>query len=318
MEGDKHTGRTDPLVTSNVSGKQDRDDNADDIERHKKELLDVNSFFQEYRRTLAIRIILTFAIIFLLILELVFNKTIYESFEVGFVKSIQSTIGFEKGDIPFLNTISSFLNPYWIFLVLTHIMFTIYFGVNAIFGAKIMLCSLVVFSISKILNLVHREPRPFWGGEEIVGYGCNATFANPDLSLITIMFFFGYTQHCFSRRYFDSTTNFLQRNIFRIIGLTLVISLSLLKLASGELFITQIVIMFVYSYIFLYVAEYLDESIDIVIERSTFRATVDNKFILNYFLIILLALVMEIMLFIDDNTDMYSHMTYLHNFVIMA
>ena len=223
---------------------------------------------------------------------------------------------------PIIGILSHLFQPYWIFMIITHVMFTIYYGVNAILGAKIILSSLVVFSAAKILNLLHREPRPFWmesnSDKPILGWGCNPTFANPDLSILAVMFFSGYVSHCFRRRGYEKGTSFLKKHIFTYFGAIFCSIIVVVKLISGELFFTQIFIFIIYTSFFQYLIRFFDEPIDKIIERSTFRAHLENKYILNYFLVVLVILVVEIMLFVDDDTESYKHMTYLHNYVSMT
>lgn len=219
----------------------------------------------------------------------------------------------------FVTFMSELFKPYWVFMIITHLMFTIYYGVNAILGAKIILSCLVVFSAAKILNLLHREPRPFWmenkNDKSILGWGCNPTFANPDLSILPLMFFAGYVSHCFRRRGYDKGTSFFKQHLFTYIGAIACFVIIFVKLISGELFFTQILILIIYTSFFQYLIRFLDEPIDKIIERSTFRAHLENKYILNYFLVVLVILVLEIMLFVDDDTESYKHMSYLHNYV---
>lgn len=211
-----------------------------------------------------------------------------------------------------MHFLAQIADPFWAFLFLTHCMLTIYYGIDAIFGTKIILTCLVSFSASKILNLFYQEPRPYWSQPSpsqdpskpptsIIGYGCNSTFANPDLGLITLLFFFLYTQYCFSRRFYQRQSSFLRRYLFSAIGILIVTVLSIMKMIQGQLYLTQIIIYVIYANVLLYLASYFDETIDRIIERTTFRATIDNRYILNYFLFILLILVLEIMPFIRDN-----------------
>ena len=57
-------------------------------QRRQKDIEVVNSVFLTYKRNLEFKIVIAFAIIFLLILEVVFNKSIYETFEIGLIKNI--------------------------------------------------------------------------------------------------------------------------------------------------------------------------------------------------------------------------------------
>jgi hypothetical protein len=222
----------------------EKSEKIDDEIQASKSYQDIDDFFASYRRNLAIRIIFGFATLFLLILELVFHRTIYNSIERDWIFNIQKF--FSTNSITNKNFIvtsmSELFKPYWVFMIITHLMFTIYYGVNAILGSKIILSCLVVFSAAKILNLLHREPRPFWmenkNDKSILGWGCNATFANPDLSILPIMFFAGYVSHCFRRRGYDKGTSFFKQHLFTYIGAIVCFLIIFVKVISGELFFT--------------------------------------------------------------------------------
>lgn len=66
----------------------EKSDKIDDEIQASKSYQDIDDFFASYRRNLAIRIIFGFATLFLLILELVFHRTIYNSIERDWIYSI--------------------------------------------------------------------------------------------------------------------------------------------------------------------------------------------------------------------------------------
>lgn len=61
---------------------------ATEEEERKKELNEINNFFMEYKRNLAMKIVAAFGVVFLLILEVVFEKLLIDQLEKNMIVSI--------------------------------------------------------------------------------------------------------------------------------------------------------------------------------------------------------------------------------------
>jgi hypothetical protein len=85
----KNSDKKQDNIDKNQSLVEDNDNMEAEAELVEKDTIqDIDAFFKSYRRNLAIRIISGFAVLFLLILELVFHRTIYSNVERDWIYNI--------------------------------------------------------------------------------------------------------------------------------------------------------------------------------------------------------------------------------------
>ena len=80
------------------------------------------------------------------------------------------------------------------FLIMTHILCTLYVAFDAFLASKLLYIMMIVIYIVSVVQIFYAGPRPFWSSDDILTSYCLPSYAHPHLGLILMLFmpFYGY------------------------------------------------------------------------------------------------------------------------------
>lgn len=266
---------------------------------------DFSNHMTVFKRRFTIKVILTLFTIFGIFFQAFFYSNFYMD-ENKLISSVQSAI-FGEDDVSMTMRVLSYLiQPFYIHLLILHITMSIYYNVDPIIGAKLMVNNLILFSMTKLIMLFHQEPRPYWLNTDnpkfqVDGYGCIQTYSDPDMSVIQLM---------------GASVNFLivDAQLKRLksqltipsfipyVGFGLALVVYIILYIGGEAYLSHFVICIIYTLVFANFITLIDPQVCKLIRMCTFEAKKYFSLQINYFLLFLIAVVTEVLLLMGYNS----------------
>lgn len=266
---------------------------------------DFGDHMTKFKRRFTVKVALALFTIFGIFFQAFFYSNFYAD-ENKLIASIQSVIFGEDDVSNTMRVLSYIIQPFYIHLLILHVTMSIYYNVDPIIGAKLMVNNLIVFSMTKLILLFHQEPRPYWLNNEnpkfqVDGYGCIQTYSDPDMSVIQLM---------------GASVNFLivdaqlkklksQLTIPTFIpyaGFGLALIVYIILYIGGEVYLSHFVICIIYTLVFANFITLIDPQVCKLIRMCTFEAKKYFNFQINYFLLFLIAVVTEVLLLMGYNS----------------
>jgi hypothetical protein len=258
----------------------------------------------KFRKTFIIRIVFGLLAFFAILFQIFFYSMFYHE-ENKLIVDIQSVL-LSDDRSTILRILSYIIQPFFIHLAIMHVVLTIFYSTDCILGLKLIVNNLIIFSLNKIVLLLHQEPRPYWINPEnraqsVDGYGCVTEYSNPDMSVIQLL----VTSVNFLLM--DTQLKKLRTALYippmvpyacLICGLFVYVILYI----GGEIYLSHFVIMVIYTYLYYQILAMLNPWVSIVIRKCTFEAKESFKGRINYFMLFLISVVGEAVLLIGYNS----------------
>ena len=158
----------------------------------------------------------------IIVVERVIYKFITDA-ENTVIKSLQQSLNIIANSDPsgFYQFIAYLSDIRYFFLMNTHIYIVLYFGIDAFLATKIMLMHYLGLFLCYFLQIIYRNPRPFWVDSGIVSYSCDGDFLLPNDFFFSYLFLFLYIFYNFRRKKLaasDNTNESYMRTITEIKG----------------------------------------------------------------------------------------------------
>lgn len=138
----------------------------------------------------------------IIVIERVVNKFITDK-ENSLIKSLQKSmnISYDRKNPPeFYQFISYVSDIRYFFLINTHIYIILYYGIDTFLATKIMFMHYIGLFLCYFLQILYKNPRPFWVDQEIVSYSCDGDFLLPNDFFFSYLFFCLYVLYNFRRK----------------------------------------------------------------------------------------------------------------------
>ena len=100
----------------------------------------------------------------------------------------------------FLRLLQGFSEFRWQFLLLTHVLVSLYVGVEALLTAKLIYTTMASIYLISLLQMFYGGERPFWDSSDILCSSCLAGYSHPTLGLVLALFVPYYFFYCWRKR----------------------------------------------------------------------------------------------------------------------
>lgn len=154
----------------------------------------------------------------IIVVERVIYKFITDA-ENSAIINLQASLNIVQtnGDPPgFYQFIAYLSDIRYFFLMNTHIYVVLYFGIDSFLATKIMLMHYLGLFICYFLQILYKNPRPFWVDSRIVSYSCDGDFLLPNDFFFSYMFIFLYIFYNFRRKKTETSTESFMKTIAEI------------------------------------------------------------------------------------------------------
>ena len=279
--------------------------------------------YEHYKKQRVFQVILVSIIIVLVFIQLCFSVRIYKSIEKKWIIKLQSTLNINDKSMSILNQISVIDSEHINILILMAI-FTFMYGYDYMIGMGVLCKYLLGMIFFKWIAYSMQDPRPFWLGElgpdrkltkEIVGYRCDATFGMPDLTITQLFWFLVNFQDIIKKS--QIKIEMVIDKIY-IYGFSFIlISSFIIKYICGQLFILQGVMAILLCLILAQASKYMTPYIRKAIERCTVGASLDKRYILRYYISLMIIAIVDVVLIITNDSYDHKQLKYLENLVYL-
>jgi hypothetical protein len=279
--------------------------------------------YQGYKRRRAFHVVLVSVILVLVFIQICFAVRIYRSVEKPWLKSVQDTLKLNNGTVGWLN-MANIVDSEHVNVAIMMAIFTFMYGYDYMIGMGILCKYLLGMITFKFISVLMKEPRPYWintldPGQvkmEIIGYRCDPTFAMPDLAVVQLFWFAINFRDILNKS--QIKLRMVVDKVFFWGAICVMSVLILIKYISGELFIMQASMTLLLGFIMLHASKYLTSYLRKAIERCTVGASLERKYILRYYILLMLIAIGDIILIITDDTYDHGQLKYIENLVSSA
>lgn len=277
--------------------------------------------YQGYKRRRAVHVIIVSIILVLVFIQICFSVRLYRKIEKPLIQAVQKFLSINDAPAAWLEYISVVDSEHVNVAVLMAIL-TFMYGYDYMIGMGIMCKYLLGMIAFKFVSVTMKDPRPFWIDSleptkylnEVVGYTCDATFAMPDLAIIQL-FWFAIN--------FRDIIHKSQIKMYMVIdkifiwgALLAMMAIFVVKYISGVLFIAQAVMSLLLGFILLLASKYMTSYLKKAIERCTVGASLERKYIIRYYVLLMLIAILDIILLMTNDTYDHGQLKYVENLVI--
>jgi hypothetical protein len=264
----------------------------------------IELYLKSYKRKFLGKLFFGLLLVLALFFQIFFYNNLYP-FENDLIASLQ-TLLLPAQPSQLLIWLFRFVKPFYVNLLVLHLIMGIYYGTDAILGMKLMVNNLVCLSLNKIILLIHQDDRPYWNNPsaqptQVQGYGCMTTFSNPDLMIMQLVMI--------SLLIVDSNRQLAQvksdtkiSNIFPTIGLVSALVLFLLNYIGGEVFLVSLITIPIYCIVLMLVMKAIDSKVSKIIRKNilgTNRQFWSSN--ISHLLILIITMVAEVLFLLGDN-----------------
>jgi len=246
--------------------------------------------FERYKRVLRKRVIWSFIVMFVVLMERIFASYMRED-ENALVVWLQKFAGitYEHGiDAWYFKPIIFLEDAQQLMLLVGHFFIFVYYLESAITSLKIMYIHLNALALVTLSQMLFGDPRPFWDDERIAAVACPNSFTFPSYSAFCILFLFLYSLHCI---YVDEAEEDWTPGeliaIYLFIGVFAVFSF--LKVLGGLDYLSQMFLASFYAILIYYPCVFFDKTITVLIEKSSINVASAKRYSI-YWLVYLLML----------------------------
>ena len=266
---------------------------------------------RRYKRVLLVRVVGSFLLVFLIILERIFSDYTHR-LEQGIVDDVQERFGIHTyNDIPGMFRLTHEFK--YTGLVFTHIYFSLFFGANALITLKCLLTHFNAMVVVSNLEILFGESRPFWDDSGIIGVVCDPSYAFPSFSIFTVTFFLLYASHCWSTDDDDESTSKWLRAVKWILLTVFMLVYCFSSLIMGLNYPTQILLALLYSVLVYFAANFFDKNINDLVMKSSIQ--IDSAKRLSIYWLVYLILLAGASATIYTSADIYLGIARMKNFV---
>lgn len=278
--------------------------------------------YEGYKRRRAFHVVLVSVILVVIFIQVCFSVRIYRAFENKIIFDLQDFLNINKSPMKFLSDVT-YVDSEHINTLILIMCFTFMYGYDYMIGMGILVKYLLGMTVFKFLSVAMQEPRPFWLGlltpertinNDIVGYRCDNTFAMPELTITQLFWFIINFQDILKKS--QIKIKMIIDKVFLMGSVLIMLFAIVIKYIGGQIFILQVIMSLLLAVILLQVSKYLTIYIRKAIERSTVGASLEKKYILNYYIGLMLIAIADLIIVITNSSYNHTQLKYLENLVL--
>lgn len=265
-----------------------------------------------------------FSICLLVILERIFYQVIIESeekvisaFQLSSDLVTQDTDGtiiaaeITNGFLRFFSGLSDFRLQ---FLLLTHLLATLYVAVDSYMSTKLLYVTMGVVYLISLLQMFYGGARPFWTTSDILSSSCLQNYTHPSLGLILSVFVPFYAYYCWKKRAGKvMAANTTTELVLYIVGVILVAFIQFLNYFTGAVFLISISLSVVCLFLLAMVLFSMDGMIDNAVKKSTVIKVDAKKYV--FYWLLFICLLETFVLIVYSGEDTFLDIDWVQNYV---
>lgn len=276
-----------------------------------------------YKRKRALHVIFVTVILIMVFIQVCFAIRIYRAVEKKWVHAVQNSLNINSRPVLLLERLSMVDSEHVNVGILMAI-FTFMYGYDYMIGMGILCKYLLGMIVFKLIAVTMKEPRPYWidslgqhdASTDVVGYTCDSTFAMPDLAIIQLFWFLINFQDIISKS--QIKISMIIDKVFIWGSVLILLCLIVVKYISGEMFLLQVAMSLLLGFIFLQASKYLTSYLRKAIERCTVGASLERKFIIQYYVFLMIIAILDIILMITNDSYDHKQLKYIENLVFSS
>ena len=261
---------------------------------------------QRYRKILLFRAIISFLMIFLIILERIFSDYT-KPFENQVLNSLQSLFGVNdySDDLAALSWLRFFHNFHYLNLILLHCYLVLFYWKNVLVALKVMIVHYNFLVLLANFEIFFGEPRPFWEYSSIVGIVCEASYAFPSYSVFSIAFLVLYANYCYSNDQDDDEEQTRFRAIIKwVLWGALVLVYCFLALLMGLNYLSQIVLVLFYSILIFFIVNFFEKAFNNLVVKSTFQVDTAKRYLIYWLIYAVITAAISTVIYTYSDTSL--------------
>lgn len=276
--------------------------------------------YQGYKRRRAVHVVLVSIILVMVFIQICFSVRIYRTLEKPLIQAVQKRLGLDQAPAAWLDYLSVVDSEHVNIAVLMAIL-TLMYGYDYMIGMGLMCKYLLGMTAFKFMGLLMKDPRPFWidsldpskRKNEIIGYRCDATFAMPDLAIIQLFWFAINFRDILQKS--QLKLHMIIDKVFIWGSLLAMAAIFVVKYVGGVIFIAQAIMSLLLGFILLLVSKYFTSYLKKAIERCTVGASLERKYIIRYYVLLMIVAIVDIILLMTNDTYDHTQLKFIENLV---
>lgn len=86
------------------------------------------------------------------------------------------------------------------FLIVTHVIASLYVTYSAFIAAKVMYVTMAIIYFVSVIQMLYSGARPFWADKGVLSSSCLSSYNHPSLGLILMLFMPFYIYYCAKKK----------------------------------------------------------------------------------------------------------------------
>jgi hypothetical protein len=119
---------------------------------------------------------------------------------VGFTQVEQDKYVPDSISIPFWKVFADLSDFHIQFLILTHVLATMFVAYNSFVAAKVMYVSMALIYLVSVVQMFYSGARPFWEDNSVLSASCQPSYTHPSLGLILMLILPLYFYYCSKKK----------------------------------------------------------------------------------------------------------------------
>ena len=176
------------------------------------------------------------------------------------------------------------------FLILTHVVASLYVAYNAFIAAKVMYVTMGLVYLVSVLQMLYSGSRPFWTDMNVMASSCQSSYNHPSLGLMLMLFIPFYIYYCSSKKVGRAFLGTIPQKhlILGSIIFLMALFMSFLNYFLGMMYIVNIVISVIFVILLFMCLVAGDSVLDKLLKKSTILKTDAKKYVFYWLLLICL------------------------------
>lgn len=153
--------------------------------------------------------------------------------------------GINEGFFQFFGDLSAFDVQ---FLLITHVLASLYVAYSAFIAAKVMYVSMGLIYFVSVLQMLYSGARPFWADKSVLSSSCQSSYNHPSLGIILMLFLPFYIYYSSRKKTGKAFIGTIPQNhlILGIVVLLLTLFINFFNYFLGMMYIINIVMSLIF------------------------------------------------------------------------
>ena len=217
-----------------------------------------------------------------------------------------------NGFLSFLGSLSSFRIQ---FLIITHLLITLYVAVDALMTTKLLYVTMMVIYVVSLLQLFYGGERPFWSTDSIFASGCMNGYSHPYLGFILMMFIPYYGFYCWKKRSGEMFAGSMStKELVVSIALFVVIGvLQFINYMTGMVYLVNLALSIICFLMLMMIMISINSVLDQILKKSTVIQVDAKKYV--FYWLLFICLLETFILIVYSGQEVFLDIDWVRNYV---